>query len=187
MSIIYTCICYGENILCEHFNVQGNFTTVVKKIIKQIPKTENEKMSYSHEKHFFHYWVKSEIVFLCIADDKIGRRIPFAFLDDIQKRWRTQYGDKGKGAQSMQMQLEFSRILKQQMDYYSNDTNADRIREVNAKMDEVKGNVKMGIEKLLERGERIELLIDKTENLNTQSFQMKKKVLPSNKQCGGKI
>jgi vesicle-associated membrane protein 7 len=32
------------------------------------------------------------------ADEEFGRRIPFVFLDDIQNRFQTTYGQRGKGA-----------------------------------------------------------------------------------------
>jgi len=106
----------------------------VKIILDQIPKTEGQKLSYSHENYLFHIWVSGDMVFLCIADDKFGKRVPFIFLDDIRKKWKATYGDNGKNAMELGMQTEFSRTLKQQMDYYSNDKNSDRIREVNSKL-----------------------------------------------------
>jgi len=175
MPIIYSCVCHGDNILADCASIKGNFQAIVKQILGQLPKTDQEKTSYSFERHYIHYWVSDEILFLCIADDSFGKRIPFAFLNDIRKRWKNTYGDNGKKSVEFAMQSEFSRVLKQQMDYFSNDANSDRIREVQMKVGEVKDTVVSNIEKLLERGQKIELLLEKSDQLNTQSFVMKKK------------
>jgi len=47
------------------------------------------------------------------------------------------------------------------MDYYSNGTNTDRILKVRKEIDEVKSIMVENIEKVLERGEKIELLVEK--------------------------
>ena len=54
-------------------------------------------------------------------------RIPFAFLEDIHQKFVRTYG----------MNEEFSRILSQQMEYYSNDPNADRINRLKGEISQV--------------------------------------------------
>lgn len=114
------------------------------------------------------------ITFLCLADEEFGRRIAFAFLEDIKSRFKATYGDRGKTALAYGMNADFSRVLQNQMDYYSNNPNADRINKVRAEIDEVKSVMVHNIETVLERGERIELLVDRTENLNQTAFKFKK-------------
>jgi vesicle-associated membrane protein 7 len=58
--------------------------------------------------------------------------------------------------------------------YYSDDANADRIKRVQNQIYEVRGIMQENIEKLLDRGERIELLVDKTENLAQSSLSFQK-------------
>ncbi|KAF2287240.1 hypothetical protein GH714_039423 [Hevea brasiliensis] len=57
-------------------------------------------------------------------------RIPFAFLEDIHQRFVRTYGCAIHSAQAYAMNDEFSRVLSQQMEYYSNDPNADRINRL---------------------------------------------------------
>eukprot|EP00003_Mantamonas_plastica_P014649 TRINITY_DN2532_c0_g3_i2.p1 TRINITY_DN2532_c0_g3~~TRINITY_DN2532_c0_g3_i2.p1 ORF type:complete len:204 (-),score=63.99 TRINITY_DN2532_c0_g3_i2:141-752(-) len=131
-------------------------------------------MSYLYDKHTFHYTVSDGLVYLCMTDADFGRRIPFAFLDDIKNRFVSEYGDRGRTALAYAMNESFSKVLQKQMEYYSNNPSADRIMQVRGEIDEVKNVMVQNIEKVLERGERIELLVDKTENLSTQAFKFKK-------------
>jgi len=173
-SIIYALVARGTTILTEHSTRSGNYTKVVKRILEKIP-PQDGRMSYVFERHYFHYLVSDGLVFLCMADEAFGRRIPFAFLDDIKNRFFSTYGNRGKTALAYAMNADFARILETQMAYYSNNANADKIRKVHQKIDEVKDIMVTNNERVLERGERIELLVDKTEELNKESLNFKKK------------
>jgi len=173
MAIIYTLVARGTCVLAEFTSTSGNFTTVTRRILEKIP-GQDAKMSYVYDRHIFHYIVEDGITYLCMADEEFGRRIPFAFLEDIKNRFKATYGDRGKTAIAYGMNTDFSRVLQNQMDYYSNNPGADRITRVRGEIDEVKSVMVTSIEKVLERGERIELLVDKTESLNQSAFKFKK-------------
>ena len=72
------------------------------------------------------------------------------------------------------MNEEFSRVLARQMEHYSQSGGQDKVDKVRAEMDDVKNVMVDNIEKVLKRGEKIELLVDKTDNLNQQSIRFKK-------------
>lgn len=68
--------------------------------------------------------------------DFVGR-IPFAFLEEVHQRFVRTYGRAVLSAQPYGMNDEFSRVLSQQMEYYSNDPNADRINRLKGEMSQV--------------------------------------------------
>lgn len=70
--------------------VSGNFALVTKRILEKIP-PGNAKMSYMYDKHIFHYIVDDSLVFMTMADEAFGRRIPFSFLEDIKSRFKALY------------------------------------------------------------------------------------------------
>ncbi|XP_019082526.1 PREDICTED: vesicle-associated membrane protein 711-like [Camelina sativa] len=77
-------------------------------------------------------------------------------------------------AQAYAMNDEFSRVLSQQIEYYSNDRNADRINRIKGEMNQVRGVMIENIDKVLDRGERLELLVDKTANMQGNTFRFRK-------------
>mmetsp|Transcript_16661 Transcript_16661/g.43168 ORF Transcript_16661/g.43168 Transcript_16661/m.43168 type:complete len:260 (+) Transcript_16661:1-780(+) len=174
MPIIYSLVARGTCVLAEHTTTSGNFTTVTRRILEKIPRDAESKMSYVYDRHVFHYAVQDGLVFLCMADEDFGRRVPFAFIDDVKTRWFNTYGDRGASALAYGMNEDFSRVLGRQMDYHSHDTEVDAIARVRGEIDEVKEVMVANIERVLERGEKIELLVDKTDNLNQQAFRFKK-------------
>ncbi|CAG8492694.1 12828_t:CDS:2, partial [Acaulospora colombiana] len=60
------------------------------------------------------------------------------------------------------------------MEYFSN-PEADRLKKVHGEIEQVKDVMVHNIERVLERGERIELLVNKTDNLTQQAFAFKKR------------
>ena len=165
-GIIYALVARGTCVLAEFTTTSGNFTTVTRRILEKIPR-EDAKMSYVYDSHVFHYVVAHGITYMCMADTDFGRGVPFAFLDDITRRWSTTYGERGQTALAYGMNEDFSRVLHRQMDFFSRNLGeADRVHRVQGEIDEVRTVMVENIERVLQRGEKIELLVDKTENLN---------------------
>lgn len=108
-----------------------------------------------------------------MCDDMSKRRIPFAFLEDIQQRFKTTYGDQALTAIAFAMNEEFGWTLQRQIDFY-NGPSADNFAQVSNKLEDVKNIMVENIEKILERGEKLELLVDKTEQLQEQAFKFEK-------------
>ncbi|CAO3658132.1 unnamed protein product [Rhizopus stolonifer] len=112
---------------------------------------------------------------MCMADDSFGRRIPFIFLQDLKDKFLSTFG-KHRALEAPPYGLnEFSRVIEKQMEYYSTNPSADRLKQVHGEIEQVKDVMVHNIERVLERGERIELLVDKTDNLNQQAFAFKKR------------
>eukprot|EP00696_Hemimastix_kukwesjijk_P013726 gnl/Hemi2/2736_TR960_c0_g1_i1.p1 gnl/Hemi2/2736_TR960_c0_g1~~gnl/Hemi2/2736_TR960_c0_g1_i1.p1 ORF type:complete len:219 (+),score=71.04 gnl/Hemi2/2736_TR960_c0_g1_i1:143-799(+) len=172
MPIIYGVVARGTTVLAEHRTTTGNFTTIALRILEKIPPQEC-KLSYIYDKYLFHYVKEDALTYMCMADDEFGRRVPFVFLDDIKNRFRATYGDKGKTAIAYAMNEDFSKIMQKQMEYYSSSPDADNLRKVRGEIDEVKKVMMLNIEKILDRGEKLELLVDKTDQLSQNAFKMK--------------
>lgn len=181
MTILYALVARGAIVLAEHATTKGNFTTVARRILEKLPSSGagpvNQKMSYVYDRHLFHYQLDGDLVFLCMAEEEFGRTVPFAFLEDIKNRFRATYGNRASAAPPMGMNEDFSRVLKNQMDYFSNSRNVDKLSQVKGQIDEVKTVMVQNIENVLKRGERIELLVDRTENLESHALNFRQKAV----------
>jgi len=172
MPIIYSLVARGTCVLAEYTNTSGNFTTVTRRILEKLS-SQDARMSYAYDKHIFHYMLVRGLVFLCMAEQECGRRVPFAFLEDVMHRWYDTYGERGQTALAYGMNAEFQNVLRRQMDFYARDPTAD-ISRVQNEIEEVRQVMVENIEQVLERGEKIELLVDKTEEMSTQALRFKK-------------
>lgn len=81
------------------------------------------------------------------------------------KKFIATYGLTVATAIAFAMNTEFSKILSQQMRYYSESRDVDSVSRVHGQIDELKDIMVKNIENITARGERLELLVNQTENL----------------------
>lgn len=113
-------------------------------------------------------------IIIIIITQSLGRRLPFAFLEDIKDRFLTLYGPAALQAVAYEYNTEFSKVLQQRLHFFNTDPQADAINRVKGELNEVKTVMVENIEKVLERGERLELLVDKTDHLQHESLAFKR-------------
>lgn len=137
-------------------------------------------MTYTHGQHQIHYVAEAPsehrahpaaggLTFLVIADASLGRRVPFGFLVEIRSRFLAQFPEDSTdfadlpnyGAGS------FNGELRSLMVEYGTTGGGrqDAIGNAKREIDDVRGIMTRNIESLLERGERLDLLVDKTDRL----------------------
>lgn len=174
MAILYSLVARGAVVLAEFSAASGNAGTVARRILEKLPSGTDTRVSYSQDRHIFHIMRADGLTFLCMANDTFGRRIPFAYLEDIHMRFMKTYGQTAFIALAYAMNDEFSRVLHQQMEYFCSNPNADTINRVKGEMNEVRAVMVENIDKVLDRGERIELLVDKTATIQDNSFRFRK-------------
>ncbi|XP_054723038.1 vesicle-associated membrane protein 7-like, partial [Uloborus diversus] len=124
--------------------------------------------------YLFHYVYEDEIVYLCITDDEFDRSIAFCFLNDIKRRFQNCYGSRALTALPYAMNSEFSRVLASQMKHYSDNPDVNKIARAQGALDELKEVMVQNIDSVTNRGEKLELLVDKTNNLNSASVSFRK-------------
>lgn len=173
MALIYAVVSRGDVVLVEYANAQGNFTTVTREILKRIDPFKNGRESYSYDgKLHFHWFIDSGLIFLCMADASYQKRRAHGFLMDIRESFLSQYGDTWQNAITLKFNNEFARVMKSKMDYHS-DVNSDKLATIQNQIDQAKDVIVENIDKLVERQERIDILVTKTEELQDTSFAFK--------------
>jgi vesicle-associated membrane protein 7 len=176
-----SCIAHNTTILSECTTSAASQTSSLASLI--LPKINHDtpqKLTYTHGNHHIHYIAESPsehgsapsaggLTFLVVAESSLGRRIPFGYLFEIRKRFLSQFPEESTqyddlpnyGAGS------FNAELKSLMVEYGSTSGGrdDAITTAQREIDDVRGIMTRNIEGLLERGERIDLLVDKTDRL----------------------
>ncbi|XP_052078396.1 vesicle-associated membrane protein 7-like [Mytilus californianus] len=173
MPILFCVVSRGTTVLAKYASCAGNFTEVTEQILAKISPGDS-KLTYSHGSYLFHYINEDRIVYLCITDDDFERSKAFLFLNDVKRRFQTQYGVRAQTALPYSMNSEFSRVIASQMRSLTEHKEKDNIEKVEAQVDELKGIMVRNIDQIADRGERLELLVDKTEDLQANSVTFKK-------------
>lgn len=176
-----SCIAHNSTILSEcTTSASSQTSSLASLILPKITHDTPQKLTYTHGNHHIHYISESPsehdgapsaggLTFLVIAESSLGRRVPFGYLFEIRKRFFAQYDaastdfadmpNYGAGA--------FNAELKTLMVEYGTTSGGrdDALTNAKREIDDVRGIMTRNIEGLLERGERIDLLVDKTDRL----------------------
>ncbi|KAG6394721.1 hypothetical protein SASPL_145311 [Salvia splendens] len=72
------------------------------------------------------------------------------------------------------MNDDFSRVLSQQIEYFSSDPNADRINRLKGERSQVRNVMIENIDKVLDRGDRLELLVDNIATMQGNTLRFRK-------------
>ncbi|XP_050234806.1 vesicle-associated membrane protein 722-like [Mercurialis annua] len=169
-SLIYTFVSRGTVILAEYTEFSGNFNSIAFQCLQKLP-SSNNKFTYNCDAHTFNYLVDNGFTYCVVADESAGRQVPMAFLERIKEDFMAKYGSgKAAVAPANSLDKEFGPKLKDHMQYcVDHPEEISKLAKVKAQVSEVKGVMMENIEKVLDRGEKIELLVDKTENLHNQA------------------
>ncbi|KAB2064955.1 hypothetical protein ES319_A09G056500v1 [Gossypium barbadense] len=118
-----------------------------------------------------HHSVPPPQAYCVVATESAGRQIPIAFLERVKEDFSKRYGGgKAANAKAKSLNREFGSKLKAHMKYCAeHPEEISKLAKVKAQVSEVKGVMMENIEKVLDRGEKIEVLVDKTENLRSQA------------------
>ena len=76
------------------------------------------------------------VILQCISFCLGTGRIPFSYLEDIHMRFMKNYGRVANYAPAYAMNDEFSRVLHQQMEFFSSNPSADTLNRVRGEVGE---------------------------------------------------
>uniref|UniRef100_M8BAU6 Vesicle-associated membrane protein 714 n=1 Tax=Aegilops tauschii TaxID=37682 RepID=M8BAU6_AEGTA len=173
MAIVYALVARGTVVLAEFAAVSGNAGAVARRILEKLPSEAEARLCFAQDRYIFHVLRSPAdgLTFLCMANDTFGRRVPFIYLEDIQMRFMKNYGRVAHSALAYAMNDEFARVLHQQMEFFSSNPSADTLNRLRGEIHTVMVD---NIEKILDRGDRISLLVDKTSTMQDSGFHFRK-------------
>ncbi|KAK7743142.1 hypothetical protein SLS53_004227 [Cytospora paraplurivora] len=185
---------HNSTILSECITSGSSQTSSLASLI--LPKIKHDapqKLTYIHGNHHIHYIAEAPsehdsesaggLTFLVVAEASLGRRIPFGFLFEIRKRFFAQHPAETTDFADLPNYgaASFNSDLKGLMVEYGTTSGGrdDAITTAQREIDDVRGIMTRNIEGLLERGERIDLLVDKTDRLggSAREFRVRSKGL----------
>eukprot|EP01125_Pyxidicula_operculata_P001599 TRINITY_DN1144_c0_g1_i2.p2 TRINITY_DN1144_c0_g1~~TRINITY_DN1144_c0_g1_i2.p2 ORF type:complete len:191 (+),score=39.26 TRINITY_DN1144_c0_g1_i2:1032-1604(+) len=108
--------------------------------------------------HSFNYIVsKSGYTFLCVADKEHKTQVCFAFLRDLETNFQPAAASR------------FKSHIKKQMQVYSQEKEVDKISAIKTELEDVKTIMRENIDKVVQRGEKLDDLEAVTAELETNA------------------
>jgi vesicle-associated membrane protein 7 len=179
MSVVYTLICKGnDKVLCEFTEYQGNFEQISRSLLKKVQKDKRATFSYADE-YYFHYINSNNITYMCMCDNKLSQDTAFAYLEEVKTLFADTFTPKEiDSAISYSLNDRFRESIRGKMNYFNANLNeSDKLAKLKKGVIEYKDNVLQANDILSERGEKINLIVRKADNLRTESVNYLKSVI----------
>eukprot|EP00008_Paramoeba_atlantica_P004578 CAMPEP_0201488906 /NCGR_PEP_ID=MMETSP0151_2-20130828/20216_1 /ASSEMBLY_ACC=CAM_ASM_000257 /TAXON_ID=200890 /ORGANISM="Paramoeba atlantica, Strain 621/1 / CCAP 1560/9" /LENGTH=216 /DNA_ID=CAMNT_0047874323 /DNA_START=55 /DNA_END=705 /DNA_ORIENTATION=- len=172
MPLSYGLVARETVVLVEFYKTHGDANRIARKILRKIPQQAHKK-SYTFDSQIFHYQVdENGLTFLVLADDQLSWRIAFNCIHDIRNQFLSACGSSWKSATEGSLNDIFARILDEKLEHWSS-PESDKIQRAQQQVDQVKTKMISNIDKVLDRGDKIDTLVDRTDVLQSQSEQFK--------------
>ncbi|KAL4806784.1 synaptobrevin-domain-containing protein [Aspergillus unguis] len=200
--LLYSCVAHRTTILAEH-SAPGSSSTAASSlasiILPKISHEQSQKLTFTHERLFVHYIADSPsepasssststepssyapLSYIVVATAEQGRRIPFAYLLEMKRKFLSTYPPSTTDFSSLPAYgcASFNPELRALLQTFNTAPPADSLASARKEIDSVRDIMTENIERVLERGERIDLLVDKTDRLggSAHDFRMRSRGL----------
>lgn len=183
-ALLYVAIAKGRTIIVSHANGTQNASAIATLILDKIDFEVESKQTFVHQKYQIHYihtaptaGIKGGLTYLAIGTESLGRRVPFACLFDVKRRFLESYQSQEIASAGSNELSAFEPVIKDRMSAVLENgvDGADKAKEVQREIESVKDIMSQNIERVLERGERIDLLVDQSAHLQSSSLAFRKK------------
>ena len=175
-QIIYCVVARERVILTEYATCVGNFATITRILLEKISPAPGQRKSYTYDNHVFHFITSSGLTYVCLADRAMGLTVPLKFLDEICGRFESSVLPASRTAVALQINSEFQPVLRSLMEKHGEPADAS-IERIRAHVAEISDNMIENIDKIMLRQEKIELLVEKTENLNRTALLFRRQAV----------
>ncbi|GMN46427.1 hypothetical protein TIFTF001_015610 [Ficus carica] len=175
-AFIYSFVARGTMILAEYTEFTGNFPAIAAQCLQKLT-SSNNKFTYNCDHHTFNFLVEDGYAYCVVAKEAVSKHISIAFLERMKADFKKRYGGgKADTAVAKSLNKEFGPIMKEHMKYIIDHAEEiEKLLKVKAQVSEVKNIMLENIDKAIDRGENLTILVDKTEDLRSQAQEFKSK------------
>lgn len=172
MSLLYSLIARSVDVvLCEHTEYSGNFMQIIRSILQKNIKL-NTKCIITYDKYKIHYINAEGITYLSLSEE-LNDENAFAFLNDIKRKLlKTNQIESLLSMNAFGLSNTFTDTLTQYMIYYNTHPLTTKGDEIITELNEAKDALIENMESLIDRDNKMNMIVSKSENLNTFSLNI---------------
>lgn len=147
--------------------------------------TLGERLSVDHENYVCYAYSRvNGLVAVALCDAEYPQRVAFSLLGQVLDEFRRNFPEPMwlQGAAEAVQSREFP-YLTERLQKYQNPAEADPIMRIERDLDETKATLHQTIDSILERGVKLDQLVDKSNDLSLQSKMFYRTARKQNSCC----
>ncbi|CAO2814428.1 unnamed protein product [Amaranthus hypochondriacus] len=163
----------------QRSSVREFIVFVSRTVAKRTP--SGQRQSVKHEEYKVHAYNRGGLCALGFMDDHYPVRSAFSLLNQVLDEYQKNFGDSWRGATADSTQQW--PYLNNALAKYQDPAEADKLLKIQRELDETKIILHKTIDSVLERGERLDSLVEKSSDLSAASQMFYKQAKKTNSCC----
>ncbi|XP_021939039.1 vesicle-associated membrane protein 712-like isoform X1 [Zootermopsis nevadensis] len=168
VQIRYCCISYRDVILVSHQTEAENYTPMVHSILRTLDIREDRKLASPVDRFQVHVLIESGIAYTCVTHLTNKHYLQFSFLETMKEKFLEvpSLHIRAVTASENEFERDFCPVIASVV-YDYNIGRGDNVSRLHAQVEDVKQIMLENVEKVIERGDRLDDLLSKTEDLES--------------------
>lgn len=150
------------------------YQSQAKQLFRKMNSSSPSKGSLETGPYLFHYLLERGICYLVLCDSGFSKRSAFAYLEDLQVEFTSQFGPKVDTVSRPYSFIEFDNYMQKAKKTYTDSRSRRNLTQLDHELKDVQRIMVQNIDDVLQRGEALSALDDKASNLATLSQKYKK-------------
>lgn len=162
-------ICYGliarhKIVLCDQRLTEGNFESVSQSVLHNVmSKNLGAKVSFDSGKHVYHTYVNHNLVYVCVTESLFDKNVAFKCLFELEQKLHSMgLAEVAQAAGPYALRRSFSETMASVLAEYSSN---DILGRMESQVEEVAGVMRQNIDKVVQRGENLDNLTERSDLL----------------------
>lgn len=153
-----------------------DFQTQAKQLFRKISSDPQPPARCSLETgpYIFHYIIERGVCFLVLCDKSFSKRLAYAYLEDLQSEFTSQFGKRVETVSRPYSFIEFDTYIQKSRKNYMDSRARKNLNNINTELQDVHRIMVQNIDDVLQRGETLSVLDNKASNLHNMSQKYKK-------------
>lgn len=153
-----------------------DFQTQAKQLFRKISSDPQPPARCSLETgpYIFHYIIERGVCFLVLCDKSFSKRLAYAYLEDLQSEFSSQFGKRVETVSRPYSFIEFDTYIQKSRKNYMDSRARKNLNNINTELQDVHRIMVQNIDDVLQRGETLSELDNKASNLQSMSQKYKK-------------
>eukprot|EP01114_Cavostelium_apophysatum_P009952 TRINITY_DN2328_c0_g1_i2.p1 TRINITY_DN2328_c0_g1~~TRINITY_DN2328_c0_g1_i2.p1 ORF type:complete len:218 (+),score=54.95 TRINITY_DN2328_c0_g1_i2:72-725(+) len=145
------------------------FRTQAKKIIKSLSRKSPTKMTVETGNYYFCYIIEGDIVYLTLCERSYPKKLAVKFLEELQKEFDIQYGAEALTTKRPYAFIKFDTFIQKTKKVYADTRSQRNLSKVTEDLNDVNRIMTKNISEILGRGEKINSVAKKSDDLLASS------------------
>ena len=152
-----------------------SYKDAAKKLIKNLKPNSPNRCTIEIHSYYFHYTLDSTVIYLTLCERGYPRKLAFSYLEQLQAEFTKQYSiDEILRFSRPYAAINFDPTLAKIRRTYLDPNTPNNVKKLNSELLEIHNIMSANINEVLQRGEKLDLIQERSSTLLQESKKFEK-------------